>query len=254
MAQYWHHYLVARIHLHAAMDVDEHDQYKYSRISCEKACETMAQLYPNLRRTLPPGFFLCRIVDMQIFTAAAFLLLSAMGQGDTVDMRQVSMARMILEAMDTIPSNSHTGDFLQGASATIRSLLTLAQDGSSSSQDLTLRIPLLGTVRIGRKRASPPQNAAAPQHSSDFNHQTVEQPAMITGFAADQVIAPQMNPGHVHFAESNQQQYDTSVPNTLPWLMELDMNASSLQDPFLAEDFTQFDQWMDLDSVPMGSL
>lgn len=64
LIQFWHYYLTTRIHLHMAMSEDEHDQYSYSRIACTEASESMARRYWYLRRLLPRGFFVCRIIGL----------------------------------------------------------------------------------------------------------------------------------------------------------------------------------------------
>lgn len=253
LIQFWHYYLLVRTHLHAAMGPDEHSQHSYSRISCEEACETMAKIYPTVRQGLPGGFFLCRIVDMQIFTAAAFLLLPGMGKAGATDPRKVSMAQSVLETMESVLSNSSPDDnseFVPGASATIRSLIDLAKDGSSSSQNLTLRIPLLGKVRIGRQKPCPSDTAATshPQNNAD------NQASQLAETNQKAAAALQGTYNAVQAPDGNAQQYGLPMGNTLPWLMELDMNSSSLEDPFLTEDFAHLDQWLGMENMQMGSV
>ncbi|CAK3797147.1 Hypothetical predicted protein [Lecanosticta acicola] len=243
LVQFWHFYLTARIHLHAAMSPDEQDQFSYSRTACEQACETLSRLYPGLRYGLPSGFFLCRIIDMQIYTAVAFLLLTSMRGSNATDPRKIAMAQTILETMDAVSNRTSHVEFISGASSTIRSLIALARDGSSSSQSLTLRIPLLGKVRIGRKKTS--GSGATANQPQDHE---AAMPQMQQAQAAEQSYSNQGAPSATRTAEVNQQHYDMSNSNTLPWLMELDMNSQSLQYPFLADDITHFDQWLSTDS------
>lgn len=47
-------------------------------------------------------------------------------------------------------------------------------------------------------------------------------------------------------------QFNMDTNATMPWLMELDMNASSLQDPFLHEDFHEFEQWLGMNNNNWG--
>lgn len=103
LIQFWHYYLTTRIHLHMAMSNDEHDQYSYSRQACTEACESMARRYWFLRRLLPIGFFICRIVDMQVFTAAAYLCLSCIRQrqnNETPDQTRIAFVEQIVDTMD----------------------------------------------------------------------------------------------------------------------------------------------------------
>lgn len=254
LIQFWHYYLLVRTHLHAAMGPDEHTQHSYSRISCEEACEMMTRIYPTVRRGLPGGFFLCRIVDMQIFTAAAFLLLPGMGKPEATDPRKISMAQSVLETMESVLSTSGPDgsfDFVPGASATIRSLIDLANDGSTSSQNLTLRIPLLGKVRIGRRKTGQLDTAelSQPQEIADGQASQLAE-------ANDQksTAALQSTCNVAQAPDGNVQQYELPMGNTLPWLMELDMNSSSLEDPFLTENFAHLDQWLGMENMQMGSV
>lgn len=244
LIQFWHYYLTVRIHLHMAMSNDEHDQYSYSRIACTEASESMARRYWCLRRLLPRGFFVCRIIDMQCFTAAAFLCLSCIRQrqmNETPDQTRMAFVEQIVDTMDFASSDQMSGDFVREAASAIRSLLALVKDTNGDTtgpQTLTLRIPLLGKIRIGRKKLREGKGAS----------QTVLQPQ-----STDDAMATthQDNLGDTMREAALQQQpeqFNMDVNNTLPWLMELDMNASSLQDPFLHEDFHEFEQWLGMNN------
>ncbi|EME47654.1 hypothetical protein DOTSEDRAFT_21418 [Dothistroma septosporum NZE10] len=246
LIQFWHYYLTARMHLHAAMSEDDHDQYAYSRTACREAAESMARRYPTVRRLLPTGFFIYRIVDMQVFTAASFLCLSYMKQsrqGAPVldESNGLVFVEQIVATMDSVAGQPGS-EFVEEASSAIRSLLALIRDPhglSSDSRSLTLRIPLLGKIRIGRKQAPQAPQVPRANHvdyapggslpSTSMPHAGMRVPASDSGMS---------HPMHEPF--------NTDMTNTLPWLMELDMNPSSLQDPFFYQNATQFDQWLGL--------
>lgn len=222
------------------MSFDEHDQYSYSRTICTEACQSLAQRYGYVRRHLPPGFFVCRIIDMQIFTAAIFLILSSYGQtvaqnshdiSSTThqDEQQLASVQYILKTMESV-SGQVSSEFAQEASAAIRSLLTLlGNHAAPNSQGLILRIPLLGKIHIAAKQRMPlPQQLNFEQQHPPLLHHT-------------QTIV--RNPCNLFNIADNMNAFGAPSDN-LPWLMELDMNSSSLQDPFITNEFGDWNQWM----------
>ncbi|KAK4505996.1 hypothetical protein PRZ48_003961 [Zasmidium cellare] len=257
LVQFWSFYLTTRIHLHMAMSNDEHDQYAYSRKTCTEACEAMARRYWSLRRLLPRGFFICRVIDMQIFTAAAYLCLSNIRQrqnNETPDQTSVAYIEQIVDTMD-FASDQMGADFVKEAALAVRSLLALAKDPNGETagpQTLTLRIPLLGKIRIGRQKLRHGPSNVQP----DFQQQLLQQQVM--DYPAQQNIVQQgdlKDPAQQAVFQQQLQptgQFNMDANNTMPWLMELDMNASSLQDPFLHEDFHEFDQWLGMTNNSWG--
>lgn len=227
------------MHLHAAMSEDEHGLYAYSRVACREATESMARRYPTVRRLLPTGFFICRIVDMQVFTAASFLCLSYMKQsrqGASMDeSNDLAFVEQIVATMESV-AGLPGSEFVEEASSAIRSLLAMIRDPSglsNESRSLTLRIPLLGKIKIGRKQVQPPQ-------FNSVNYTTVGKLPRANMPLGD-IPIPASDSG---MSQPVNQPFDSAMTNTLPWLMELDMNPASLQDPFFYQDATQFDQWL----------
>lgn len=240
LIQFWHYYMLVRSHVHYAMSSDEHDQYTYSRTVCAEACQSLAQRYGYVRRHLPPGFFVCRIIDMQVFTAAIFLILSCYGQtvaqnsgglssNTAQNDQQLASVQYILNAMESV-SGQVSSEFAQEAAAAIRSLMTLlANSAATNPQDLTLRVPLLGKIHIAAK-----QHQAPPQRTNvnQLQTPTVSQPQHVNGVHPFQSGVPESMIG-------------CNVPqDTFPWYMELDMNSSSLQDPFIINEIGDWGQWM----------
>lgn len=79
LVKFWHHYLTVRTHLRPALTSMK---YPYSRLTCREACLEALQRFVDLRSSLPAGFFVCRVVDVQAFTAASYLLLTEKGRPD----------------------------------------------------------------------------------------------------------------------------------------------------------------------------
>lgn len=254
LVQFWHYYLIARIHLHPAMSNDEHDQYAYSRTSCVEACHVLSRRYANIRRALPAAFFVCRIVDMQVFTAGTFLLLSSYGQlqaqhssknkfNPPLDQerqdRLQSVERMI-ETMELV-QNEMGAEFAREAAAAIRALWShFKADKSTEAQGLTLTIPLLGRVHIGRKdRPKAPEPNVVHPASSNLLQATSARPAPNGDFQV---------PLDAHDSSIPVPTTQTLETHSMPWLLELDVNATTLQDPYWVDDFGQFDQWMSLNN------
>lgn len=242
MVQFWHFYLLVRTHVHSAMSSDEHDQYKYSRLACSEACQNLAQRYGHVRQHLPPGFFICRIIDMQVFSAAVVLVLSCYeqiviqnGEAPTTSSTEVLLAAVqyILTTMESV-SGQVSSEFVKEAAAAIKSLLTLLENpAAANSQGLTLRIPLLGRIHIAAKQqASAAQKPELGQPivnpTLPGNDATVFGHAII-GSTMSEPVAPLALP-----------------PDQIPWYMELDMGSSTLQDPFMTDDFGNWDQYTGL--------
>ena len=162
LLQLWHHYFLARIHIVPAISaISERDCFAYNRMSCFEACWELATRYKALRRLLPVGFYLARALDVQVVTAAVFLLLTCFDSWHGPDTQpRMLIVEEVLQAMDSVVGQPGA-DFAGEAAATIRSLRALLEDPTSgaSSQSLVLRVPLLGTVRVTREEAL----AAAPQ-------------------------------------------------------------------------------------------
>lgn len=244
LVKFWHFYLLVRTHVRSAMSDDGHDQYEYSRAVCVEACQTLAHRYAYVRRHIPPGFFACRILDIQIFAAAIFLVLSygqsiaQNGQGSSANPSQKDLqleaVQHILGTMDAV-SDQVSSEFAQEAAATIRSLLTLAENpATATSQGLTLRIPLWGKIHITARKQAP-----RPQQSNSDMHR---------GSSMQDKMAETGSLGHEVHTVANVN--NVSLPlDTFPWYMELDMNTSSLQEPFIPDELGDWDQWMVADGT-----
>ncbi len=65
LCQLFHYYIVLRVHLPFTMRQNSGDGNVYSRVTCMGACEAVARRYQALRRMLPSGIFLSRMMDLQ---------------------------------------------------------------------------------------------------------------------------------------------------------------------------------------------
>lgn len=158
LLQYWYHYFTVRTHLQLALRNSSDSQYTYSYLACSQAARAMAERYVNLRGILPPGFFAGRILDLQALTAAVFLMYNSQRpvpkQGISVqdegDKPSTVLVEQIIQMMDSV-STQASGDFSRQAVSAIRGLRELLnRPGQAASQNLTLRIPMLGKINVNR--------------------------------------------------------------------------------------------------------
>lgn len=164
MVKFWHNYILARVHLRPAMMNDSLGQYTYSHVTCIGACRDAVRRFLKFRLLTPAGFFVCRILDVQAFTAASFLLLSCrfneINQPSpkrtmndiTIDPYVTELVHELVECLTQV-SEQPGSDFAReaiGAMATLESFI-LGRD-TSRSNSLTLTIPMLGSISIRTPR------------------------------------------------------------------------------------------------------
>ena len=219
---------------------DAHNLYNYSRTACLDACLSMARRYCYLRRALPAGFFVCRIVDMQVFTAAVYLVLSSYEHGPeptTQGRENLACVDRIVVTMDHV-SKQVGSEFALQAAAALRGLVQhLGSSRASDAPPMTLRVPLLGSIHVGRKTEI--GQASMPESSNN--------PALFS------IGMPGNNgAGHLGADQTGHMGAYNTAGYYEPW-MQLDMN-SSFQDPYLADDWGDLDQWMGItmaNTMPM---
>jgi hypothetical protein len=112
-----------------------------------------------IRSILPAGFFANRVVDLQAFTAAVFLLLAGYRSTrasstflQAVDVNVTSsLVDQVARLMGVIATRTG-GDFACQASEAIRALSTLlTQPQTSEMQEIILSLPLGGRIHVSRK-------------------------------------------------------------------------------------------------------
>ncbi|KAI1611865.1 hypothetical protein EDD36DRAFT_419735 [Exophiala viscosa] len=154
---FWHHYILARVHLRPAMVKDIDGQYTYSRNTCWDACQSAIRQFVLFRSCVPSGFFVCRILDVQAFTAATFLLLNSQGRSAKEYTSQggidnsLDNGYLLSQVTDCFRSvaTEPGSDFAREAVAALTSLRSLVHgDRSNRTTMLTLKIPLLGRIHI----------------------------------------------------------------------------------------------------------
>ncbi|KAH8797965.1 putative Zn(II)2Cys6 transcription factor [Xylogone sp. PMI_703] len=158
VAQFFHNCVLMRIHLPFAMRQDPNEEYIYNLLTCRDTCEEVATRYQFIRAELPCGIFLGPVLDLQAFIATVVLLLTSKSSAS----RNLSNLRInkdktdklvaqVVKTMDEKSAQSGGSNFGQHSVTAIRSLTKLLQQDEkapNNDQELTLRIPLLGKIRI----------------------------------------------------------------------------------------------------------
>lgn len=226
--QYMTKYFTVRTHLWLAMRADARERYPYSYSVCAEACQELSIRYVKLRTSLPNGFFMSRVLDLQVLTGMVFILSQTVSRSSMSpvdqDLRDTdSIAEQVLDTMDSVSQESN-GDFAKQGAVALRSLRTLLSSPGSSSdglQSLTLSIPLLGKIHVRRKTLAPISYNSRPVASEDNQHPIED------GMQWDQAL--------------NSLNYNLSSDDTA-WLMQFSTNI-----PFLGDDYSLMDQWNDLE-------
>ena len=170
MVQFLHYCVAMRVHLPFAITEDTGDDNSYSRKACIDACQSVARRYVSLRRKLPPGIFLSRVLDLQVFTASVVLLLTSHSSSSTIiksslDRRECD--KLITDVFELLEERSHDivgSDIARSGVSTLRSLHELFEQDANltQAQQLSLNVPLLGKVQIRRNHRTK-QNLPAQQ-------------------------------------------------------------------------------------------
>ena len=161
IVQFLHYYLLARVHLRPAFMDDTNDQYAYSRTVCHEACTNAVTRFLDMRPSLPSGFFLARIVDMQALTAATCLLLSSHSPSREQelhdDLRTLHLVHQTIEAFKLISAREDSDtSFPQEAITTLTAVHQLfAQNDPDQDYQTSLQMPLLGEICIRRPGCEP---------------------------------------------------------------------------------------------------
>ncbi|KAI6882665.1 hypothetical protein KC334_g16350 [Hortaea werneckii] len=168
--QYWHQYLIVRTHVRLALTQDPNQQFAFNFATCMEASQALARRYGALRPLLPIGFFASRVIDLQAFTGAVFLLLASqrnvlagnnrLGSSDNFSEAEANrtLAHGIVDTMERSAADA-TGtaaDFGRHAAGAIRSLsnLLLQPPSDGGYQKVTLHLPLIGNIHVTRKPAA----------------------------------------------------------------------------------------------------
>lgn len=257
IVQSLHFYITVRVHLPFCMRGHPDDEYVFSRLACLSACENVARRFQLLRRILPSGMFLSRVLDLQAFTVTVVLLLMSHSwpSADRMGMEanKARIERRIVEVVNLLEEKSRDSPgstFVQHGLVTIRSLCALLQDDPQGSnvQQLRLKVPLLGTVHVRRHgdRAQAPQvnSAQAVQHSMNSTPGQMYQQLNTQPTTTSSLVHDQTSWAATTQPQADWQQYPFS------WSIEQDYE-NYFQDTWMGEDFDQFQMWQtDINAFP----
>ncbi|KAK4539351.1 hypothetical protein LTR36_011008 [Oleoguttula mirabilis] len=232
LVKFWHHYTMARIHLRPSMmHVD--DQYAYSRTACREACQNAVRCFPDFRSRVPSGFFVCRVLDVQAFTAATFLLLSSrmpQKEGEmsqppgphTVDSQTTDMVQRVVDCLASV-SDQAGSDLAREARAALASLLTLVRGQQPlRSKPLTLQIPLLGKIHI----RGPSGRFASQETPVDPGTMTGSAALDAIGTSPTEPLGFEAAPGWGHHGVEAEDEASTVAP-PVPWSFEFDFDTAA---------------------------
>jgi hypothetical protein len=246
--RFLHSCITMRAHLPFTMRHDPKGELIFGRKSCINACEAVVKRYQFLRRRFPSGIFLCRIMDLQAFTAIVVLLLTSQNSPSTDTSvlstngsRIASLVEQVTTLMDEKSSTHDASNFAHHGVAAIRSLQTIMQQNKNSAhmKEFSIKVPLLGNVRVRRNvdtsqqpRARNPQFVQTLQETGSWrpDEQIIPQPYGRQSLSANTIpdLTPQLQGGW---------QWDP-----LSWSID-NFNENFFQDPFMAEHYDQFDMW-----------
>jgi hypothetical protein len=249
--RFLHSCITMRAHLPFTMRQDPTGEHVYSRIACMDACQSVALRYLFLRRRFPSSLFLARIMDLQAFTATVVLILTSQNSPSkdrlnlqTTGTQIESLVAQVTKLMDEKSNINDVSKFTQHSVTTIRSLQTLLQQDENSTylQEMNIKVPLLGNVRVQRNvGTSHPQiatNSASFQNLQDTGSWRPE----------EQIIPQQYTNPSIStnaFAETAQQPQGEWQWDPLSWSID-SYNENFFQDTFMAEDHDQFNIWQNI--------
>ncbi|KAL6233614.1 hypothetical protein BDW75DRAFT_231810 [Aspergillus navahoensis] len=254
IVQYMHYCLVMKAHLPVALRQDRTEEYLYSRLACIDACESVAQRYHFIRRKLPSGFFTLRVLDLQAFGAMAALLLLShtcpFPNHRTFHIDRPRIERVVTQIIELMEEKSKDGvgaDFAERGAKTLRALRNLLQQDASnhaSMQELTVNVPLLGTIRI-RRNVPTAQTTLSESQRGSMTPQSADWPAQ------QQMVPSTYNP---QVTTSGTYMQEPLIPNHCPshmqwvplsWSVE-DGGENLLDDALMPETFDQAALWQNI--------
>ena len=144
IVKFWHQYIKLRAHLRPAINPDP--KYQSNRNAATEACLEALRMFCSFRTSLSSGFYYCRVLDIQGFTAAVLLLLlrdekNVVQFYDDLISRTIGCFKMV---------TAHTtSSFARKAAPGLSKLQSfLGDDHKGGPSSTTVHIPLLGNVRI----------------------------------------------------------------------------------------------------------
>ncbi|KAK6837209.1 hypothetical protein RU639_001369 [Aspergillus parasiticus] len=157
LVQILHFYVALRIHLPIALQQVPGNESPNSYFACRKACESLVQRFLYLGPRLPTGLFLSGIINVQVFTAAATLLLlsqppSSIHSFDFVFDKSILRHKVsqVIGLLRERSLNSSPGSKLakEGCDALCFLCDIFQSETPVDRSHLTFHIPFLGKVRV----------------------------------------------------------------------------------------------------------
>ena len=246
--RFLHSCITMRTHLPLTMRQNSGEEYTHSRLACMNACQLVVNRYQLLRPRFPSGIFLAQIMDLQAFTASVVLLLTSHSSISkerlnlrTNEAQVKDQVEEVIKLMNEKSCHITSSSFARHGATTLRSLQTLLreEDNNFHVQEMNLKVPLLGNVRI-RRNKSPSQSSnigsteslhSQPESAlwnSDghINPQQYMPPTLVTNGVVESTIQPPRDG-----------QWDP-----LSWSVD-NYNENFFQDAFLTATYDQLDMW-----------
>lgn len=244
IVQFLHCCVLMRVYLPFALKQNLRDELVYARLPCMNACEAVARRYLVLRRKLPAGLFMSRVLDLQALTAASVLLLLShhVRSTDRHSFRvDISHLHGVVSDIITLigerardPTNS---DLAVEAYNTLRALdqLLRQDDHTGEVERLTVTVPLLGKIHVRRNARSAPQPRVANQPSSQLESNMGIQ----TWISASHPLEGQSSLGtNIPVNEADPSPDEWRLTD-LSWSVEGSLD-NLLEDAFLSESIGQY--------------
>ena len=172
LLQLLHNVILMRTHLVFTMRRSPQGAYLYSQQACLEACREVAQRWRILRRSLPLGFFISRMMDLQVFTAAIVLLLATQSAGTLQDSvpgtNRIQLRECVAQTIDLLQEKAKDpvgSDVAGEAVQAIQSLTMLLEHKSDELEAdvyLKLTVPRLGKVHVRRNPETMHKSLAMP--------------------------------------------------------------------------------------------
>lgn len=250
IVQFFHYTTLMRVYIPMALRQDGREEYLYSRLPCMDACDAVARRYIFLRRKLPPGIFVARVIDLQAFTATAVLLLMSRNASPTdrrsfhVDTSQIrGVIAEVIKLMGEKSKDPTGSEFAEQAFNTLCALnqLLKQEENTASEQTLTLQVPLLGRLHIRRNVKSTQMTATNAKEPSPLAPSQAQSQADMTAALPQGPVGYQL-PTVMDSASavSNGWQW-----NDFSWSIE-DTHESLFNDAFMGDSMDQTPLWYNI--------
>lgn len=203
LLQFLHNVMVMRTHLFFMIRRDPQDVYSYSQQAGSQACCEVLQRWQTMRRSLPLGFFLCRVIDLQAFTAAILLLLASESARTTNNSVGASnhtiWAECVKRTVELLREKAQDpvgSDIAREAVQAIQSLTAMLEnrDDNLAAGYLKLTVPRLGKIHVRRnpetmQRSSGMTDSVPQQVLQSQTWQSAARPATQNGAAVTLPVA-----------------------------------------------------------------